>query len=168
MMKKLVFCLVAVFLAGSAGAAVVDDFEDGDYSSPEWWTFDRINPRVVKNSDGDKGKGKYSLEIDGEVQGWYSGGMGIYVADKSDCEKSGSIVMDIYGYGKDSGQIKIEAADDDNMNWECEQDDNYKLIKDDQLVYQFPVNWEGWKTVRIPFSMFKDSNPGIGDDEFNP
>ncbi|MCK9555295.1 hypothetical protein M0R36_05725 [bacterium] len=168
MMKKVVFCLVAVFLAGSACAVVVDDFEDGDYSSPEWWVFDKVNPQVVTNSDGEKSKGKYSLEITGEVREWYSGGIGIYVADKVDCEKTGSMILDVYGYGKDSGQIKIEITDDDNLNWDCEQDDDYKLIKDDQLVYQFPVNWEGWKTVKIPLSKFKDSNPGTGDDDFNP
>ncbi|MDD5645277.1 MAG: CIA30 family protein [bacterium] len=167
-MKRFILCLVAVFLAGNGYAVVVDDFEDGDYSNPEWWVFDKIEPRVVKNEAGDKRRGKYFLEITGDVQGWYSGGMGMYVADKVDCAAAGSMLLDVYGYGKDSGQIKIEIVDDDNFNWECEQDDNYKLVNDDQFVYQFPVNWEGWKTVEIPFSKFKDSNPGIGDDEFNP
>lgn len=170
-MKK--FYLLALIVATVLGfanhgfAKIIDDFDDGNYSNPEWWTFDQITLDFHENDTKDQAHGKYSLDIKGDVQGWYSGGIGIYIANIADSSNVSNMIIDVYGYGDDSGQIKIEIIDDDNSNWQCEQDTNFQPVYDDRLSHQFKVNWSGWKTIKIPFASFKDDNPEIGDNKFN-
>ena len=185
----LIGCLVSGF-GGPAPAAegkggygpniyMIDDFEDGDYTSnPEWWRFDNVNLKVVDNSDYQTGDQtslneikKYSLNVAGTCTDWYCGGMGTYTARKgADFSKYNTFQMDVYGNGVGSGTIKIELYDDDNGNWVIEQDPkkNYAPIYDDLFAYNLIVDWRGWKRVSIPIADFMDENPGVGDDIWNP
>lgn len=158
---------------------MIDDFEDGDYTSnPEWWKFDNVTLKVVDNADYQNGDQtslnaikKYSLNVNGTCTNWYCGGMGTYTARKGvDWGKYNYFNMDVYGNGAGSGTIKIELNDDDNGNWQIEQDPkkNFANIYDDKFVYNIVVDWRGWKRVSIPIADFVDENPGVGDDIWNP
>jgi len=158
---------------------MIDDFEDGDYTSnPEWWKFDNVNLKVVENKDYQNGEQtslneikKYSLNINGTCTDWYCGGMGTYTARKGmDFSRYNAYQMDVYGNGAGSGTIKIELNDDDNGNWQIEQDPKkgYSNLYDDKFVYNVIVDWRGWKRLSIPIADFVDENPGIGDDIWNP
>jgi len=185
--------LIGCFVSGFGGPApaaegkggygpniyMIDDFEDGDYTSnPEWWRFDNVNLKVVDNSDYQTGDQtslneikKYSLNVAGTCTDWYCGGMGTYTARKgADFSKYNTFQMDVYGNGVGSGTIKIELYDDDNGNWVIEQDPkkNYAPIYDDLFAYNLIVDWRGWKRVSIPIADFMDENPGVGDDIWNP
>ena len=158
---------------------MIDDFEDGDYTSnPEWWKFDNAMLKVVDNADYQNGDQsslneikKYSLNVTGTCKNWYCGGMGTYTARKGvDFSKYNHFQMDVYGNGPGSGTIKIELNDDDNGNWQIEQDPKkgFANIYDDKFVYNVIIDWRGWKRVAIPIADFVDENPGIGDDIWNP
>ncbi|MFC1767732.1 hypothetical protein ACFLZ2_04180 [Candidatus Margulisiibacteriota bacterium] len=195
-MKKLIVLavsLILVFACGFAGPApekssntgadsgmyMIDDFEDGNYTSnPEWWKFDNVNPNVVSNDDYQKGDPisleqikKYSLNITGNASDWFAGGMGTYIARRGiDLSKYNTFMMDVYGNGAGSGTLKIEINDDDNGNWQIEQDPNanFANIYDDKFSYSLIIDWSGWKRVKIPVSDFIDENPGVGDDIWDP
>jgi len=158
---------------------MIDDFEDGDYTSnPEWWKFDNVTLKVVDNKDylnGDQSSlneiKKYSLNVNGTCTDWYCGGMGTYAARKgSDFSRYNAYQMEVYGNGAGSGTIKIELNDDDNGNWQIEQDPKrgYSNLYDDKFAYNVIVDWRGWKRISIPIADFVDENPGIGDDIWNP
>jgi hypothetical protein len=72
-----------------------------------------------------------------------------------------SFNIDIYGYGENSGKLKIELYDDDNGNSDIEVDKNWKPLYDDLWTYELDVNWTGWKHLSIPINEFK--NFGRGD-----
>lgn len=190
MKKHLVLVLGCVFLfacgfggpapsASSGGAPsasssvyMIDDFEDGNYTSnPEWWKFDNITASVVDNADyqaGDpavvKSIGKYSLNITGNAKDWYAGGMGTYLARKNNnLGGYNAVQMDVFGNGPGSGTIKIEVVDDDKGSWKVEQDSKGVPLYDDLFVYNMMVDWRGWKRVTVPFSDFTLDNPGKGD-----
>ncbi len=156
----------------------IEDFNDGDYTTPEWWKFDNVTPTVVSNSSytgGDanvaKAVGPYSLNIKGKATNWYAGGVGTYFAKpKTDYAVYNALQMDVYGNGPGSGTMKIELLDDDNGNWQVEQDPkkSYAPVYDDVWKYELNINWKGWKRVTIPFADFEDANPGVGDDIWNP
>ena len=166
---------------GSSGSNVymIDDFEDGDYTSnPEWWKFDSISPKVVNNADYQDGDPvslaeikKFSLNISGSCSDWYCGGIGTYTARKGvDFSRYNTFQMDIYGNGPGSGTIKIELNDDDNGNWQIEQDPKkgFANIYDDKFSYNQTVDWRGWKRGSIPGADFIDENSGIGGDVWTP
>jgi hypothetical protein len=163
----------------SPNVYMIDDFEDGDYTSnPEWWKFDNVNLKVVENKDylnGDQTSlseiKKYSLNVNGTCTDWYCGGMGTYTARKGgDISRFNTYQMDVYGNGAGSGTLKIELNDDDNGNWQIEQDPKrgYSNLYDDKFAYNVVVDWRGWKRLSIPIADFVDENPGIGDDIWNP
>jgi hypothetical protein len=165
--------------SGNSNLYMIDDFEDGDYSSnPEWWKFDNVNPQVVGNVDYQNGDPvslaeikKYSCGLTGSCTDWYCGGMGTYIARKGvDLSRFNTFQMDVYGNGPGSGSVKVELNDDDNGNWQVEQDPKkgFANIYDDKFVYNLIVDWRGWKRVSIPIADFTDENPGIGDDIWNP
>lgn len=156
----------------------IDNFEDGDYVTPEWWKFDNIAVSAAQNSSmtgGDPASagsvGRYSLSMKGRATNWYVGGVGTYFAKpKTNYSVYNAIQMDVFGNGPGSGTLKIELFDDDNGNWQVEQDPKkqYAPIYDDKLSYELAVNWKGWKRITLPFADFEDINAGVGDDIWNP
>jgi hypothetical protein len=165
---------------GQAAGFLIDNFENGNFTTkPAWWVFDHISPEVLsKNNfpDGDhlvaREMGNYSLFIKGTTKtAWYAGGMGVYLSRPGqELSQYRNLQIDLYGYGPGQGTLKIELFDDDNNNWETEQNtrEGYALLYDDRFVAEVMVDWLGWKRVVIPFSDFKDDNPGVGDDLWNP
>lgn len=165
--------------SGGSNVYMIDDFEDGNYTSnPEWWKFDNVTLKVVDNADYQNGDQvclneikKFSLSVNGTCKDWYCGGMGTYTARKGvDLSRHNTFIMDVYGNGPGSGTAKIELNDDDNGNWQIEQDakKGFANIYDDKFVYNVTVDWRGWKRVAIPIADFTDENPGVGDDIWNP
>jgi len=142
---------------------IIDDFEDGEYQKkPEWWAFDKVKLQVTPEK---------RLLIQGATNNWYVGGFGIYLAkENQDLSKYTSLDLDVYGYGLNSGILKIELYDDDNGNWQIEQDmaKGYAPIYDDRFVYELKVDWKGFKHVSIPIEEFVDNNPEAGDNVWNP
>jgi hypothetical protein len=168
----LVLFVLLIFLvpALKAEELLIENFEDGNYNNqPNWWNFDAIQLGIVPNTkDGPISLGQYWLNLGGSATNWYVGGLGTEV--KVDATKYDGLQLDVYGTGARSGRLKIELYDDDNNNGEIEQDEtkNYAPIYDDRFIYEKRVDWSGWKTLTIPFSEFKDDNPGVGDDQWNP
>ena len=140
---------------------LIDNFNDGNFAkNPEWWTFGQVS---LSMKDG-------KLQAEGSTTNWYVGGVGTYLASKEvDYSKAKTLEMDVTGNGPNSGTIKIELYDDDNGNWQVEQDSkNFRPVYDDIFVYKLKVDWSGSKHVSIPLADFKDSNPAVGDDIWNP
>jgi len=155
------------FVLKGPSSIVLDNFEDANITeAPKWWSFDRVKLNVVKSTD--QKCGKYRLMVDGVAQGWYAGGFGMTLAQPVD--QHSHLQLDVYGTGPQSGKLKIELADDDNQNDKIEQNRfmNYMFMKDDKFVYELPITWQGWKTVAIPFASFKDDNPKIGSNQWDP
>ena len=156
----------------SGGTFLIDNFENGDYTtSPVWWKFDHITPKVVENTDYKSGDhdvvreiGNYSLKITGTAKNWYAGGMGTYLAKEGqDLGGFNALQLDVYGNGAGSGTIKIELVDDDKGNWKVEQDSKGVPLYDDKFSYNLTVDWDGWRRVGIPLSDFVLDNPGHGN-----
>jgi hypothetical protein len=144
---------------------IIDNFDDADVTlAPSWWLFDRV--RVAFPEAPEKKHGLYYLKVTGKAEGYYVGGMGTYIA--KDASGFDTWVMDVLGNGPGTGTIKIQMLDDDNGNYQVEQDSKYEPLYDDRVEYELPVTWTGWQTVEIPFNKFVDTNPGLGDDVFNP
>ncbi len=142
----------------------IDNFESGGYK--KWYVFDKITPQVIPAPAGSLSFGKSVLQITGVTESWYVGGLGIYVGK----EVSGANAIEMYvlGDGPNSGKVKIEMTEDDNGNFEKEQDDKFNLLHDDNRSYELTVNWTGWKRIVIPFKRFSDTNPGVGNDVWDP
>jgi len=156
------------FAAKEPASILIDNFEDRNISkSPTWWTFDRIKLTVRKAK---KYKiptlGKYYLNVKGPAKNWYVGGLGMYLAKPVD--NLSHVQMDVYGYGENSGKLKIELFEDDNHNTEIEQTKKYLPTKDDRFSYELNVDWKGWRQLLIPFEEFEDINPDVGNDRWDP
>ncbi|MBI5399930.1 hypothetical protein HZB07_04915 [Candidatus Saganbacteria bacterium] len=159
---------------------LIDDFEGGTFNvNPLWWVFDGVSPEVVSTANFREGApevirdtSKYSLLIKGKARGnWYAGGMGVYIAKPGqDLSAYRNLQLDVYGFGPGFGRIKVELFDDDNGNWNMEQHtlEASAPLYDDRFVSDILVDWVGWKRVIIPFSDFKDDNPKVGDNIWNP
>ena len=153
--------------------ALMDNFEDGNITKdPTWWTFDKVILKVdkaAKLTGGDpvveEESGEYALKIGGTATNWYVGGFGAYIA--KDTAGYSAVTVDVWGSGKNSGKMKIELYDDDNGNYQIEQDKNFQPTFDDRFVYEFDINWSGWKRIKIPFKNFKDDNPGVGNSKLD-
>lgn len=167
MKRPIITGFLLLLLMLPAGAITVDDFNDGEFKkSPEWWTFDKVTATATKNP----AKSGYALAIKGAARDWYVGGIGTYLAkDKQDLSKAATLDLDIYGYGPDSGTLKIELYDDDNGNWQIEQDHKtFNPIYDDRFAYELKIDWKGWKHLSLPLAEFVDTNDGAGDNIWNP
>lgn len=168
-----------LYSAQSRTQFVIDNFEDGNIDfNPEWFQFGDCNLTVQRRPVfrwffpfGQKDAfeqriGNYALNCEGNASHWYVGGFGTYLG--IDCRNYTMLSLDIYGYGQKSGRLKVELFDDDNNNWQIELDKNFKPLYDDKWTYEFNVDWKGWRTIKIPFTQFKDDNPSIGDHIWNP
>lgn len=176
-MKKYVFAAIMVMLVAAAsfaqiGSKLIDNFErNQSLKSPEWWSFDNVTVSVVKNPVSRPGDrlaamaGKYSLNVKGNAKNWYCGGIGTYLG--ADASGYNGLEMLVYGYGSDSGTIKIELYDDDKGAWNTVYDKDWKPVKDDLWFTEVKVDWRGWKRVYIPFSNFALFNPKCGDGVMN-
>lgn len=177
-MKVLMFIFSSLFLLCSSQAfaagdfRIIDDFErNPDLKKPEWWKFDNVTVMVMKNlpyRPGDrvaKATGKNSLNIKGNAENWYCGGMGTYLG--IDATIYSGLEISIYGYNDNNGAIKIELYDDDKGSWETQYDKSWIPLKDDIWAYEQRIDWKGWKQIHIPFSKFTLSNPKRGDGVVN-
>lgn len=176
-MKKSLFGILCLLLIistgyGQIGTRSIDDFErNPTLKSPEWWKFDNVTVSVVKNPPSRPGDriaglaGKYSLNIKGQAKNWYCGGIGTYLG--VDATGYSGVEMLVYGYGPNSGTIKIELYDDDKGAWNTVYDKEWVPVKDDLFAYELKVDWRGWKRVYIPFSNFVLTNPKRGDGVMN-
>lgn len=179
-MKKIFITVIGCFLCAGfllsaaepvAGAAseydkvlLIENFNDGNISAaPEWWKFDRLETTITEAKD--KRRGQAYLQLTGKAENYYVGGMGAYLG-KGVAEYN-ALALDVYGAGLNSGTLRVQLFDDDNGTYQVEQDKNFKPTQDDQLEYEIIVDWEGWRTVEIPFSRFVDVNPGIGNDRWD-
>jgi hypothetical protein len=158
--------------AKAAYPYLIDNFEDGTYTKdPEWFSFDGIVPSIVKTSnlrEGDSkvaaNAGQYALNLSGNAKDWYVGGMGTVLG--IDASGYSTFEIDVYGYGEQSGKLKVELYDDDNGNADIEVDKSYKPLYDDLFSKEIEVNWTGWKHLSIPISEF--AIEGKGDKKWNP
>lgn len=149
----------------------LDNFEDGTIlEKPEWWQFGQLNAEVVEVRDGEAPHyvGNYVLQLRGKTRHWYVGGMGVYMP--MDATGFNYVKLNVKGYGLRSGSLVLELYDDDNNNGYIEHNelDPTHTLYDDKFIYTLKVNWSGWRVVMIPMHMFKDANPGIGDNIWNP
>ena len=144
---------------------LVDNFEDGDYTkAPEWFTFDNLKVAVEKNASlkaTDLPVGEYSLNLSGTTNSWYVGGMGTMLGVNA--SNYAAFDIDVYGYGADSGKLKIELYNNDSGKDSIEVDKSYQPMYDDLWAHEINVDWDGWKHLSIPFSEFKLVNPGKGN-----
>ncbi|MBI5699357.1 hypothetical protein HZC35_03480 [Candidatus Saganbacteria bacterium] len=187
-MKKIVLGLLIILLSGSmvlafggpapeapAKAAypyLIDNFEDGTYTKdPEWFSFDGIVPSIVKTSTLREGDpkvvsliGQYALNLTGSARDWYVGGLGTVLG--IDASGYSTFEIDVYGYGEQSGKLKIELYDDDNGNADIEVDKSFKPLYDDLFSKEIDVNWTGWKHLSIPISEF--TIEGRGGKKWDP
>lgn len=154
---------------------LIDNFEDGNFSEgPKWWCFGDLKVEVTKNPSPEvrdliaESCGDYSLHLCGKTKGWYIGGIGTDLG--VDATRFSRFQIDISGNKLDSGKLKIELFDDDNLNYSIEQDPqkNYEPVFDDKWVVEVMILGRGFSRISIPFSAFKEGNPGVGDDLWNP
>ncbi len=180
-MKKrlLVLLLFGIALACQVYAQfsfeLIDNFEDGNFSEgTRWWKFGSIKTSIVKNSSPEAKDliaascGDYSLNLAGESAEWYVGGIGTDL--NIDAARFSRFQIDLNGSQKYRGKIIIELFDDDNNNNMLEQDPikNYSPVNDDKWVAEVNILGKGFTRISIPFSAFRDDNPEIGDDKWNP
>ncbi len=176
-MKRCIFAVIMTMFIASVsfaqiGTKLIDNFErNQSLKSPEWWKFDNVTVSVVKNPvsrPGDRTAalaGKYSLNVKGNAKNWYCGGIGTYLG--TDASGYNGLEMLVYGYGPDSGTIKIELYDDDKGAWNTVYDKEWKPVKDDLWAFELKVDWRGWKRVFVPFTNFALTNPKRGDGVMN-
>ncbi len=154
-----------------ASPFVIDDFEDQNYQfQPTWWFFEDLNLEILEN-DKEYVRvhqlGDYSLNIKGKTKKWLAGGMGTYLALNG--SRFDRFEMTVKGNPEAPVRIEIELYDDDNMNWHIE---NTRYItmpdEDDKFTYVVDINDSTWQRIQIPLNEFKDDNPKIGDDKWNP
>ena len=179
-MKKLFVLFGIICLLATSGLAqftfyLIDNFEDNNYTEgPRWWKFGGIEVTTVKNARPEKRDlitescGDYSLNLSGKSTSGYVGGMGTDLG--VDATSYARFQIDLSGLSGGKGKLVIELFEDDNDNYSIEQDskNDYAAVADDKWVAEVPIQGSGFTRTSIPFSAFKDGNPGIGDDIWNP
>jgi hypothetical protein len=179
-MKKWIALVAAVVWLTSAALAqfsfyLIDNFESGKFNEgPKWWRFGNLKVVVVANPTQEardviaQSCGEYALNVSGDTNDYYIGGIGTDLnVDAADFTR---FQIDISGNSDLSGKLKIEFFDDDNLNYTVEQDpqNNYMPVYDDKWVAEINIQGKGFTRTSIPFSAFRDVNPGVGDDTWNP
>ncbi len=179
-MKKILISLSVFFLISGAAFPqftfyLIDNFEDGNFTEgPKWWRFGDLTAEVTKNSAPEtrdliaESCGDYSHNLAGQTNDWYMGGVGTDIV--VDASRFSRFQLDISGNHDYHGKLIIEFFDDDNKNYSIEQDPqkNYKPINDDKWTAEVIIQGKGFTRTSIPFSAFRDANPGIGDGVWNP
>ena len=168
-LKLIIIFFLLLAYQSFLSAFPLEDFEPGKEFNSGGWHFGNLST-VITPVDSEHILSKYSgkrvLHITGISNDWYVGGWGksLFI----DGAELTNLHIMIKGNGYDSGRIKIELYDDDNGNEKLEQDSEFIATKDDRWSIYIPVTWDHWKTMIIPITKFKDDNPGIGDDIWNP
>jgi hypothetical protein len=152
-------------LAHSGAEQVVDDFESSD-ECPRWWTFGSLTYARVPADASATGHGRRVLAVRGHDPDRGAHGRGLFHLREIGSRRT--LKLDVRGYGPSSGRLTIELYDDDNGNWEIEKDSSYRPLHDDRFVHSLDVDWTGWRQIAIPVSLFRDDNPGVGNDVFDP
>lgn len=179
-MKRFLIVLSVVLLTACAARAqfsfyLVDNFEGGKFpDGSKWWRFGDLRADLVTNPTREardriaQSCGQYALNLSGETANWYVGGIGTNLG--VDASKFSRFQIDISGVEEWSGKLKIELFDDDNFNYSIEQDPqkNYAPVYDDKWVAEVNIQGRGFTRISVPFSAFRDVNPGVGDDTWNP
>jgi hypothetical protein len=167
------FFLASVALA-QFSFHLIDNFEMGRFDRSRWWRFGALEVKVTENPSREgrdliaESCGEYALNLSGVSKEWYIGGIGTDL--DVDASQFSRFQMDIYGSWEDRGKVIIELFDDDNQNFTIEQDakKNYETVHDDKWVTEVNILGEGFTRVSIPFSAFRDVNPEVGDNIWNP
>jgi hypothetical protein len=179
-MRKALLILCLILWISSAAFAqfsfyLIENFEGGaDSFGSKWWRFGDLKAEIVKNPSPEANDliaascGEYSLNLTGETRDWYVGGIGTNLS--VDASNYSRFQVDVYGNDLKRGKLVIELFDDDNQNYSIEQDPkkNYEPIYDDKWVAEVNILGRGFTRVSIPFTAFRDVNPGVGDDIWNP
>lgn len=154
--------------ANLSNVYMIDNFADGDMTETrEWFSFGNVSAVVVPSQGKESYLTKYALRLSGKAQQWYVGGVGQYLGIEAGHYTHLKLV--IRGNGLNSGYLRIELFDDDNRNTKIDLSQETGMPNaDDKFVHSILVDWEGWRVVTVPISQFGDSNPGVGDDSFNP
>jgi len=151
-------------------ALLIDDFSDGNLQdNPKWFSFGKVAVELMKNDPTEfQPLGPLSMRLSGETSIWYVGGVGVYLG--IDATRFKFIKLLIRGNGPTSGSLQLELFDDDNDNRLLERNPKIpsQTLYDDKFIYTLDVNWSGWKVVIIPIDRFRDENPTIGDNIWNP
>ncbi|PIS28838.1 hypothetical protein COT42_06890 [Candidatus Saganbacteria bacterium CG08_land_8_20_14_0_20_45_16] len=169
-----VFCLASMTFAQFT-FYLIDNFEGGNFlEGSKWWRFGDLTVKTLENQPVvgrdliAESCGTYSLSLSGETNDWYVGGIGTDIG--VDASEFSRFQIDISGNEEYHGKLIVEFFDDDNNNYTIEQDPqkNYMPIFDDKWVAEINIQGKGFTRTSIPFSAFKDVNPGVGDDIWNP
>lgn len=153
------------------GVALVD-FEDGSPADdPNWFIVGNVAATIVKNSyfptkDAALAAelGKYSVQLRGSATNWYVGGVGLLT--QLDVRAYDYIELCLFGFGANSGKLRVELYDDDNGSGEIEASPDGALLYDDLYVATVPIDWQGWHKVVIPIAGFV--REGHGNGIFDP
>jgi hypothetical protein len=147
---------------------IIDNFESSN-SKANWWVFGNAQISIRENSEQLKGEfGNYSLGVETVASDWYGGGFGRDLPPSANRGSNQYFCIDVWGDGTKTNIIAIKLVDDDNDNNVAEDDIDKSLLYDDEWTYKRIINWKGWKRLKIDLNRFEDSNPGIGDDIWNP
>ena len=151
---------------------IVDTFTHGlGTEKDSWWQFDDILLTVERNKPKSKQEkkilGEKSLRVQGATKQWYYGGVGRYLG--VDLLPYNAIKVVLYSSKANSALVRVQLFDDDNNNWRVDLNHTQeKAVLDDVFEYNILMDWEGWRVVTIPVVDFKDSNPTVGDNIWNP
>lgn len=179
-MKKAFFVLVIFsFVAAISWANfsfyLIDNFEAGaGGGGAKWWGFDNLKTEIVENGPVIQNDlvaescGKYSLYLSGNGDDWYVGGLGTDL--DLDASSYTRFQIDVYGHDQFKGKLLVQFFEDDNGNRYIEQDaeKKYEPTKDDKWEAEVNILGQGFTRVSIPLSAFRDVNPGVGNDKWDP